>query len=277
MKLTPLKDYPEPAYPTKEVFVQDPELLRKLPRRWREGGGVLTRMAGFVGVTAMAVLLLSQARTVGAIATPPLFLTEDEARAVIEEEARKAGVEFPEHGRTLRGLDLPVTDPFAFLPSWIHKSTKIPGMTRKPHKKDETELDGWNPKLHIGYKFVYRREFTDWEENDRNRDSNVTVYDAAACVKRTKAEYAKGTDAVAVFYDPMGGRPRKLSHPNAAESKKEIVANASENQPLTNPTPNPYRDYWEKRNADAAKRGNEELRGQVRDFIEWLKDEGVIQ
>jgi len=282
MQLVPLKDYPQPAYPTKETLAQDPERLRELPRRWREGGGILAKMAGLVALTTLVAVVILPMGTYGCVAiSPPLFLTEDEARAVIEEEARKAGVEFPEHGHILRGLDLPVTDPFAFLPTWIHQGTKIPGGPRKPHPKYETELDGWNPKLHIGYKFVYRQEFTDWEEKYRDADSRVTLFDAAARIQRTQPKYAKGADAVAVFYDPMGGKPRNLNHPNASphgiELKKGNGATASENQAATNSTPNPYEGYWERRNAEAEKRGNEELRRQVSDFIEWLKDEGVIQ
>ena len=284
MKLAPLKDYREPAYPTKEVLVQDPELLRALPRRWREGGGVLAKMAGLVAVTTLAAAVILPMGTYGCVAvSPPLFLTEDEARAVIEQEAKKAGVEFTEHGRILRGVDLPVTDPFAFLPSWIHEGAKTPGVTRKPHKRGETELDGWNPKLRVGYKFVFRSEFSAWMDayGKGKRDSNVSIYDAPIRMERTKPERSKGTQTMAVFYDPRGGRPRNLKHPTASphatESKTENAANASGNQAATNATPNPYEGYWEKRNAYAAKRGNEELRGQVRDFIEWLKEEGVIQ
>ena len=41
MKLAPLKNYRGPDYPTREILDQHPELLRVLPRRWRNSPVVL--------------------------------------------------------------------------------------------------------------------------------------------------------------------------------------------------------------------------------------------
>jgi len=50
MKLAPLKNYRGPDYPTREILDQHPELLRVLPRRWRNSPVVLGTLAGLLAL-----------------------------------------------------------------------------------------------------------------------------------------------------------------------------------------------------------------------------------
>ncbi|MHB9134301.1 MAG: copper amine oxidase N-terminal domain-containing protein [Armatimonadota bacterium] len=57
MKLSPLARYDEPAYPTSEILYAQPELLRLTPRRW-QGNAVLLGVLGAVcGLSAPALAL----------------------------------------------------------------------------------------------------------------------------------------------------------------------------------------------------------------------------
>ena len=69
MKLSPLKDYRAPDYPTQEILTQYPKLLRTVPRRWHNSPLVLGTLAG--------LLTLMEQSPAGAEEKPPLARRAD--------------------------------------------------------------------------------------------------------------------------------------------------------------------------------------------------------
>lgn len=263
MKLVPLKDYREPEYPTKEEIQQQPEILHALPRRWQNSGGVLGNMARIMGATTVVLLvvsLMARIRTPG-ISISPAFLAEDEARQIIEQEARDAGLEFPEHRYTLSGVDLPMTDRFAFLRGWFHKG-ETQDDTKFTSARGDAVLDGWNPKLQVGYKFVIRDDFKAWQDEKRPR-GNVRISDAGKWLQ-PDSEDAKKSPTVAVFYQHRSGRPPKSACASPSPSPITAVP--------TNPMQSSSAQKDAVRHTDARKTwAEEDLRRQVRGFLEWIR------
>ncbi|MEI8311789.1 MAG: hypothetical protein WCH98_13640 [Verrucomicrobiota bacterium] len=292
MKLSPLKNYRGANYPTRAILNRHPELLRVLPRRWRNSPVVLGTLAGLLAMmeqptaragdkSALHVAPIfehgSGQGAFGCVAvSPPVFLTEAEAREVIEEESRKAGVEFSGRGHILNGVALPVTDEFAFLDRMDQKSGK-----KKAGKKSQTgdlELDGWNDRLQAGYEFVALSDFEAWESKDSGRMCTVSEYDMLDAAKRLQAGLgaAKQTGAVAVFYEPAGSAPKDLKYPASTEPKNGKPLTREETEARENAARQAGEEYWKNYQKAAKKAGEEDLRMQVRDYIAWLKAQGVI-
>ena len=259
MKLSPLKNYRGPEYPTCEILQQHPELLRMLPRRWQNSPVVLGTLAGLLALMEQSTAQAGDKSALhvapifehgsgqgafGCVAvSPPVFLTEAEAREVIEEEAKTAGVNFSERGHKLNGVALPITDE---VPSFAQMDPK--DAKKKAGKKSQTgdlELNGWDAKLQAGYKFVALADFKAWEAKDRTTFCSVSDYNMLDAAKRLQAGLGamKENGTVAVFYEPAGSAPKVL---------------------------------WQNSQKAAKKAGEEDLRMQVRDYIAWLKAQGVI-
>ena len=295
MMLSPVRKYRGANYPTREILNRHPELLRVLPRRWQNSPVVLGTLAGLLAMMEQPTLQAADKNSLhvapifehgsgqgafGCVAvSPPVFLTEAEAREVIEEEARKAGVDFAERGHKLNGVALPVTDEFAFVDRMGEKGGKKP---EKPAKKSQTgdlELNGWNPKSQVGYKFVAIEDFRAWEDKDRSMYSTVSDYDMLDAAKRLQSGLgsAKGTGTVAVFYEPAGSAPRNLKFPEPpSEPKHGKAQTEAEKKAQEKATEKAWEEYSKKYEAAAKKAGEEDLRSQVRDFLSWLKAQGVI-
>jgi len=290
MKLSPLKNYRQPDYPTQEILAQHPELLRALPRRWQNSPVVLGTLAGLLALMEQSTAKAADKSTLhvapifehgkgqgafGCVAvSPPVFLTEAEAREVIEEEAKKAGVEFSERGHKLNGVALPVTDEFAFLDRMDPKGAKK--KTGKTSQLGDLELNGWDAKLHAGYKFVALADFKAWEGKD-GRGCTVSEYDMLDAAKRLQAGLgaAKETGTVAVFYEPAGTAPQNLKFPYP-ESKNGKALTKEETEAREKAAREEMEKFWKAREAAAKKAGEEDLRMQVRDYIAWLKAQGII-
>ena len=90
--------------------------------------------------------------------------------------------------------------------------------------------------------FVSTDDIKDWRSNPRSI-STVDEYD----LKGTAQRLADCTDNVAVFYDPTADDYREFTGSN-----EESYVESSKEKSL------------------------EELREQVRDFLQWLKGQGVI-
>ena len=260
MKLSPLKNYRGPDYPTRAILQQHPELLRALPRRWQNNAVVLGTLAGLLTLMEQSTAQAGDKATLhvapifehgsghgafGCVAvSPPVFLTEAEAREVIEDEAKKADVDFAERGHKLNGVALPVTDEVPTFAQTDPKDAK-----KKAGKKSQIgdlELNGWDARLQAGYKFVALADFEAWEAKDRTIFCSVSDYNMLDAAKRLQAGLGavKETGTVAVFYEPAGSAPKAAP--------------------------------WQNSQKAAKKAGLEDLRMQVRDYIAWLKAQGII-
>ena len=257
MKLQPVRGYREPRYPTQAILQAHPELLRLVPRRWRRNAVVLAAVAGVAALVYGCQKAAGPAGPSGVapifahgqgqgsfgcrVITPPVFLSEDEARAVIREEAAKAGVLFADDRGDTLDITLPVTDPN------LDRSPVARG------RRGRFEFDGTDAKRGISFAYVSTDDFEAWQK----RRPQATVYHqdtkAAAVALRESLVEARPSGHSGVFYDPIaqsGGGP-----------------------------PSGMKDFsaWQGRQQGASHRlARQQLREQVRDFLRWLKAQGVI-
>jgi hypothetical protein len=278
MKVKPLRKYPKPAYPTRRVLDEHPELLRQLPARWRDNPLVIAVIsgacfllpacgAGTTQTTAepaaaaaplatapapgkpavkLAPVIVSKIAPVfehgdgtGAfgciVVNPPVFLSEEEARRIIVEEAKKQGIVFTADGKVLDGVDLPLTDEFGFAFN--------PKQGSQQTQKGSLTFDGQDTALNVGYEFVSETDFSAWERKDQGGWASVSSFDFIGTAKtlRSGLDKAQPTGAYAVFYEPAASAP---------DGSYDMLR--------------------------AKRLGQEQLLQQVKDFIDWLKAEGII-
>ena len=295
--LTPLSHYNDAKYPTKEQVSLHPELLRIVPRRWANNPVVLTALglvlsAGLTacGTTSQSILpdnsapAASEEAAASSVPTshqspssvasaeksavdsaeasaetspnapealdipvfahgtgrgsygcesvaPPVFLSEEEAMQVIQEECAAQGIDISGE-KTISGT-FPAT---STLPEAISGSDSDKTYT------GELTLDGYSEDLGIGVEFVSTDDIIDWHV-DTEMHATVDEYN----LKGTAQRLADCTDNVAVFYDPTADDYREFTGSN-----EESYVESSKEKSL------------------------EELREQVRDFLQWLKGQGVI-
>jgi len=190
------------------------------------------------------------------VINPPVFLSEDEARQVIQEEAKRAGITFAADGGQIEGVKVPVTDSQAFLQELKTDDSRAVSRRGPRTKVQDLAIDGRDAKRKIGYEFVSEADFKAWEEPS----GASTLYDydvrqAATALREGLAE-RKAEGVYAVFYDPA------IGYQDAEQQMKNPLA-AGEAR-------------WKAIPAQAKIMASGELRKQVRDFIAWLKAQGVI-
>lgn len=283
MKIAPVRKYAKPRFPTRTILDEHPEMLRLVPERWQHNPAVLAALAG------ICMLMLSS-KELGAAAdrsksrvapifqhgdgrasfgcvaiNPPVFLSEAEARQVIIEEGRKSGLTFTSKAPTVRRVNTPITDRNA-------SHNYAPG-ARNPKLKTRAiplKLDGTDRKRHISYEYVSESDFNAWEHMGRFSSTvySLDILETAEGL-RDGLKRARPSGSYAVFYDPMY-RPAlaalRMGRNNPPEMQRMM-----KNKP--EPDPKAMR-VW--READAKNAARNELRKQVKDFIIWLKSQGVI-
>lgn len=275
MKVTPIKQYSQPAFPTRSILDEQPELLRLLPKRWQRNPVVLAALAGLCtlmlghratnaatephGVSRVAPLFI-HGNGVGSYgcdsSNPPVFLSEADAREVIQEEGKRVGISFQPDSPTLPSVRLPVT----CMGAYYRQDGKPVDTT--PVVRSFT-LDGTDKKRRISFEYISASDFSEWE----TREPVTVVYSAtwedikktAETVRNGLVE-AKPNGLFAVFYDPVSG-PEDASKRFNIERKwgKDFSAEAENNL-----------------KTKALDLSREQLRAQVRDFVKWLKAQGVI-
>lgn len=263
VNIVPLKQYKEPKYPTKEVVMRNSDILKTLPQRWKGNFYVgaafstlilfsLTACAksGSGGTsgnegegTTTAIFQHGDGRgSFGCVSVaPPAFLSEEEAFEVIHEEMKSYNIKLEKNGLTLKGVKVPETKYYLY------------DSTINSTKKRDLELDGYDKEKKIAFEFVSREDYSDWQVDQEIR-SSVDDYDFLSTAKLLQIGLEKedAETKIGVFYDPMS----RLSE----DEMKEVSESGN----------------WsalEKRAKDVAR---EDLKKQVKDFIEWLKAQGIV-
>jgi len=243
MRLHPVRTRQAPRYPTRDALNEHPEFLYTVPQRWRGNRLVLTALRGAVCLSLAGQAVAGDPAAAKApqvapifvhgagrgsfgceVVNPPVFLSEDEARQVIQEEARKAGLEFAPGALTIPSAAIPRTH--------LAASSRAMGTVNGP-----LVLDGFDRRRNVAYEFVSAADLRAW--SDGQVLSTVQYYDVIGASETLSKGLAQWNRPawVGVFYDPAATRVNPIGRP----------------QP-----------------------GQEELRQQVRDFIRWLKAQGVI-
>lgn len=266
LKVTHVKSYRTPDYPTKEDVIRNPDILRIIPKRWRKNPAIcavliFTLSTGLFACAknedgentqdddAMSAITIpvfehgSGRGSFGCVSVaPPVFLSEEEACQVIREEAERAGIAF--HDSKTVYADLAMYD-----------SAGGENSNTKKTVKREISLDGYNADLRIGFEYVSLDDFRALSKPKNNDGPQSSV--EAFNMKFTADELSANIPGLAAFYDP-GSDFHDFNFDWSTEDE------------------NAYSEYLEKYTADQKEKMKEQLREQVRDFLEWLAGEGVI-
>lgn len=271
MEIKPVKRYAVPDYPTRPMIDARPDLLRAVPRRWQGKPLVLAALAGSCVLLATACSTSDEnAKKVGShvaplfvhgngrgalgcVATnPPVFLSEDEARQVINEEAKRAGITFQPERVKLTRILAPVT-------------YSAPGSPEGRTSRMTVEFDGSDKRHSIHYEYFSKADFETcrgWFDFNGSTVSVFNISDAARTLQKG-LEQAHPTGSYAVFYDPCVG----------SKDVREALGLKEDDRRTTEGTPEEEFDRIYQKKQEMAR---EQLRLQVRDFIAWLKAQGVI-
>lgn len=281
MELRPVKQYQEPTLPTRQIIDECPELLRLVPRRWQANPVVLSALAGVCTLMLGSRVLADKQPAIvskvapifqhgegyggfGCIAVnPPVLLSEDEARQVIVDEAKRSGVSFVDTGKTLARVPVPITGRWPF-----KADIDVQGNYNKQERSypQPLKLDGVDEKRSIAFEFVSWHDYVQWESPDESKyrlstAGHYAMLDAAESLRaglvRTKPQGIYG-----VFYDPCVG-PK--------DAQKQFNYSPPYNEEGVD-----WDAEREKQASMAKEIASKELRKQVQDFIKWLKTQGVI-
>ena len=271
----PMKKYAPPKYPTQAEAQLSPELLRKLPARWQKNAAVMAA-AGLFGVITLSSCGILEPDIAGynpqsenylnvapifihgegtgsmgcVMVAPPVFLSEQEALAIIINMAESEGLNF-----NAEPPDYKATDN-------RHRSEQKYSWNQEKYVLGDGSvgLDLYDNKTGVAVTFI---SMQDAEQKFDNEWRSVTSYLPRELAELTAEDFAqqKGDINVGVFYDP--GKDWDSEEYQRVRSEY----NASDKD-------------WEERMAEyeeAVKELiSENLRSQVRDFIEWLQGQGVI-
>jgi hypothetical protein len=188
MEVSPIRKYCGPSIPTHEDVENRPDLLQHIPTRWQTNPAVLTALASvtMLSATNLAIAGGEKAKakparvapvfqhgegrgTFGCVAiSPPVCLSEDEARQIVNDEVKRAGLSF----------------------------TAEPDMrSRKPGQF----IDARDKKRNVSYVFVSMGDGITPSRSSVFHSSPLSQ--AKSLVKHLK--HAETGQTIGVFYDPM--------------------------------------------------------------------------
>ena len=293
MTIKPLKSYKAPAYPTLQESRQDARLLERVPQRWGKntslasllGTGILIQLAGTgradeaateaadakivlpagqdekdaaanavraIPVTRVAPMLAEALAndgrgSFGCIAiSAPVFLSENEAMDLIEAELAKAGLKVKDMV-AVDGLKVPDRDAeFDFEKTEDDDEKDWRKFKMKKLKKGSYTFDLGTEDKSVVVKFLRTKDYENWQDKG-GVWSSVSVYDltklATQMGEAFKARAEGEPVVIGLFFDPL------------------------------------HKVEWrgEKSRDDAKAESLEKLRGQVLHFVNYLKEEGVVE
>lgn len=277
MDIKPVKKYRSPKYPVKQAVLDNPELLKLMPDRWKKSlyvNAALSSLLIFTLASCRGRELSGTEQTekkplvapifdhgngrgsFGCMSiSPPSFLSEEEAYQVIQEEGKKYGISFDKEGLNIENVRIPETKYFLKPEKQVegNKSFRDKGGVISSSKTGDLKLDGYDGVKKIGYEFISREDYYSWKVEE-GIHSSVEDFDflSTANLLRDGLEKNNGEASIGVFYNPM-----------VSLSREELRIEDED------------RD-WDALAAKVKGMGEDELRKQVKDFLEWLRAQGVI-
>lgn len=278
MKIKPVKHAKAPNYPILEYYIKNPGLLSKnIPENWLRNKYVASSLATFILVGSPKTKIYANhnntemlekycpenkaqtqdvnkdpvkiapifAHGDGSGATgcivmsPPVFISEDEARAIIFNALRAEGIKFDT-------IDCPEIK-FKSFPLANDCFMGEEDTIKVPDAKIELKMDGYNKELNLAVQFVSLNDFFKFRSDD-GCWSSVQGYNTKKAAEIIRNELIEsGKTNAAVFYDPI---------PSAKFKRHE---------------------GWEIVEKEAKEEAKALLLAQVEDFIKWIKQENIIK
>jgi hypothetical protein len=239
MYITPLKSYPEPMYPTREQAWELPELLRAMPRRW-QGQAMVLAAALTCSVLAgcRAKAAPSPPGVAGGVMPPPLPMTTTRVAPVFgTDPAARGGI----RGKVAMPAFLSEEDALFI----IMDEAKKAGIALAPTSQALPGLPNPLPAA-----------------TGKPAAPVTLAFDGSDAARNLAIEFLSQEDRDA--WQQAGGGTATLR--DAAKALREEISKAGAG--------GTYGVFY-----DATYPGEDakaHLRGQVREFIAWLKAEGVI-
>jgi len=280
MEIKPVKIKKKPGYPTIKTFIENPELLSKnVPFAWIRNQYAATTLATFIlcgcgnlsngqkeKPTIVVVSkdikkdksaaiksvkndpikvarIFSHGDGTGAIGcevmSPPVFISEDEARKIIFTALKKENLIFSTTNTPVLKFAAPPIANDCFFNDKKLKNAK--------NAKVEIQLDGYNKQYNLAIEYVSADDFKKFKNDDACM-SSVEGFNTKGAAELIMNELKnQGTTNAVVFYDPM---PRISFMSTEMYGNPEIRINNL---------------------------ARVQLLAQVKDFIEWIKKEGIIK
>jgi hypothetical protein len=211
------------------------------------------------------------------VIAPPVFISEEDARNIIIEMLAKHGIEFDMQDKDVDGIQFPTFDGRPII------SYSLDDTVDKPIDWQTLNLDLFSSKYNLGIEYVSRTDH--YALGGPFSDMSVKVYNLIKIANdalEKLSEYGKFNGAV--FYDPMvladwkhvdssyWKLQRKISKLQTKQREKKLT---EKERPKLEAL---FQQLAEERlKQPDYEKGREELRAQVRDFIAWLKDKGIIK
>lgn len=205
LTITPVTAYLAPTYPTRGQLGADPEVLRRVPRRWRgqavvlavlAGAGVVTLAAGTAQAVEKAKIVarlaplfplgIERPRLAGDVAVPTL-LTEEEARVIVLEEAKKAGISFAPDALAVEKVRI----------------GKDGNRYANEFQQIDLTLDGTDAKRKIHYEIVTEADLAQWR-GTKEKTFCLNTLDAATTLREGLSQ--KLPEGTTVLFHDDGSR-----------------------------------------------------------------------
>ncbi len=149
LKLEPVKKYKSPGYPDKRIVLENPDIIKTFPERWK---GKL-----FVGLTFSSIALMILSGCQRPLPTPgispaPVYFTEEDAYNIVIEEAEKYGVVFDKEGLQLTDVEFSLDKK-----AWWVKTPRS--------YKVNVQLDGYDKEKGIAFEFLSKNDISEYNDN----------------------------------------------------------------------------------------------------------------
>lgn len=290
----PISRYDTPAYPTRLDVTTAPQLLAaQSPRGWLSNRELMAlasallaaNLAGCDGGTARTsrgrlppdaaavvapVFEHGEGRGLtGCVAlSPPVFLSEEEALTVIREALAAYGLQLTEREVEVKGVRIPRREETQAI-EWV-SGTYARRMVEVPGEAQPLMADLFEPRLGIAIEYVSETGCCDLG-GPCGRSFN-TEYDFKEVAEFVVSHVEDAGHGVyfGIFYDPL--TELVFYPPSFYQLDLPVdVSNDHWEKMLE-----PWSMSWDREERHAAHVSTKLLRLQVKDFVDWLKAQGVI-
>jgi len=292
MKSQPKKRFSNPKYPPKLQVLSDPAILEKnIPLSWRKSremtGAVAILLAANLSSCSKVGAALGNSQaivapifnhgsgrgTVGCVVvTPPVFLPEEEALSIITEELSKKGLKFTQKNVKFEQVTIPSRTAKMEYFKKNGFDTAEEKIVANPGPGAVFEVDLVDSKKKVAVEYINSRDYV--ENGGPSKNSTVMNYnfkEAAEYLDKQIKE--KGPKMYfGTFYDPV-----TMPEDNAIRKVAEKFHCWDEN--YQGDKDECSKQYQKEVNAEVEKwkaLSKEQLKLQVKDFVDWLKAQGVI-
>lgn len=196
------------------------------------------------------------------VINPPVFMSEADARQIIESELMKEGIIFDKKNYQVEGLF------FDEKSEWGRYLDESEDDFSPYNKKEKypVEMDAYSSDLNLAYEFVAVDDYYKFGgEMSGSTAQSYDVIKAAENLREKMKRYGK-INAV-IFYDPLVNRDREVPKNDSYDALKYWsygFGNKKNNGPTF--------DYFTAKNEESVL----QLKKQINDFIEWIKKEGLL-